>query len=814
MRDTSNRKPSADWRANNSEQNSAAQGHTQQSNAIPLLPISDKYVLKQPRRVPWWLLVLFGLALFALAVNALAMAEAQPDLENISAGEFWLTDENGQNVPAQLGQTSEFDVNIKGLLAHVKLRQTFTNPSNSWTEGEYLFPLPEKAVIHRFEMQVGERRIVGKIKEKKAAKKLYNEAKAAGKKVSMLTQQRPNLFTTHIANIAPQESIVVELEYIEQVRYQHGEFQLRLPTTLTPRFLAGNTNGEIRQQLPDEINQQPFNEAEQQPLYEVESKLKPLAFAEDGWQGSDQAISPPFQSSSSASLNSSFSLDASLDMGMALAKVESLYHSISLNKQNKGYQLRLAEGFQLMDRDFVLTWKPAINAMPAAGLFREEINGEHYGLLMVIPPSVGTHQAVGTHQTAAKTSTEKASISKEVIYVIDTSGSMGGPSIRQARQALLRGLERLKSGDSFNIIEFNNSTRQLFPVPLPVNGRNVETAKRYVRQLEAGGGTVMLPALEFALMSHPDFPQQRNDQSLEPSANKVQQVVFITDGAISNEQQLMTLVHQKLGGKKLFTVGIGSAPNSYFMRKMAEFGRGTFTHIGNVNEVEAKVSKLFQQLESPQMTNIQLHWPTGVNVEQFPQRIPDLYQGEPLVMVFKANSEKGDIRVEGVLADQPWDQTLQWAELPKEQQTVGVAKRWVREKIESILDQKANGVAEDSIRQQVLPLALSHQVMSPFTRFIAVDDVVSRPQTETINKQRIANALPKGSQLKSMSYPNTSTGSNLLISMGLISLSVFIFLLIFGNQVRGQYWFMVGVQPLLSQKAASSMSSTREGVSL
>lgn len=337
---------------------------------IPLLTIRAKPFISRGYQVRLWIFPAVAFALLLVLVDARANVNQQSDWEAISAGELWLTS-GQQRIPAELTQVSEIEVNVSGLLAKVRITQTFTNPSDDWVEGEYLFPLPEKSAVHHFEIHVGERKIVGIVKEKEAAQRIYIQTKAAGKKAGMLTQQRTNLFTSNVANIGPQEAVSVIIEYIEQVDFDHGVFSLRIPTTLTPRYLVNTSAQEQGSKERDSIAQ---NKQDLDP--QVEIPEQPILLNDDGWQGSNTDITRAFDLSGSGGR---FSLEASIDMHMTLAKVESLYHNIRLKRNNTEYHFSLANGMETMNRDVVLQWQAVNGAIPQAGLFMEQLDGEDYG---------------------------------------------------------------------------------------------------------------------------------------------------------------------------------------------------------------------------------------------------------------------------------------------------------------------------------------------------------------------------------------------------------------------------------------------------
>src|SRR3989442_9755064 len=212
---------------------------------------------------------------------------------------------------------------------------------------------------------------------------------------------------------------------------------------------------------------------------------------------------------------------------------------------------------------------------------------------------------------------------REVIFVLDTSGSMAGASIEQARAALKLALARLQPGDSFNVVRFNHRTDSLFAEAQPASRQNLEAAERYVDGIRASGGTEMLSALMRALAA-------------QAASDRLRQVIFLTDGAVGNEEQLFQVIRQRLGDSRLFTIGIGSAPNSHFMREAARLGRGTFIYIGTTTEVKEKMLALFGKLESPALTDVRLELPGGLGADIVPERIPDVYLGEPVTVALRA----------------------------------------------------------------------------------------------------------------------------------------------------------------------------------
>ena len=332
---------------------------------------------------------------------------------------------------------------------------------------------------------------------------------------------------------------------------------------------------------------------------------------------------------------------------------------------------------------------------------------------------------------------------------------MEGVSIVQARDALLLALDRLQPGDRFNVIEFNSTAAALFPAPVPLDAATLARAKQFVSGLRARGGTEMLPALALALAG----PRE---------ASMTRQVVFLTDGAVGNEDAILRLVHDEIGDRRLFTVGIGPAPNAFFMTKAAQFGRGTYTFIGDVREVKEKMTALFRKLENPALTDITVDWPGGADA--WPRVLPDLYAGEPVVVTaqFNASAGSGNIAVSGRRGGAMWGSLLPVATMADEP---GVGVLWARAKIDALMDAGRKGAPEDDIRAAVLDVALTHHLVSKYTSLVAVDVTPTRPAGVAASKTAIPGNIPEGltgfDQL-----PRTATPAPLLIAAGGLALLV------------------------------------------
>jgi len=347
---------------------------------------------------------------------------------------------------------TDYDVVVSGRVARTRVTQRFANPTDRWVEGVYVFPLPEKAAVDTLSMVVGTRIVVGEIKERVVARCAYEGAAAAGQRASLVEQHRPNVFSTSVANIGPGESVVVQIEYQETVRQDSGRYSLRVPLVVAPRY------------TPPAIRQEASAEA-----------------LRGGWATGEAWQMVPVRDPDVAPPANPVMLQVRLQAGFPVAAIESPYHKVAVREASDDVRLvALAEGEVPADRDFELVWRPKTGAVPTIGLFRERVGDADYLLAMVVPPVAAT--------------AEKRP-AREAIFVIDTSDSMAGESIVQARTALLVALDGLRPGDRFNIVRFASDASALFRAPVSADAGNVAQARQWVARLVADGGTEIVPAL-------------------------------------------------------------------------------------------------------------------------------------------------------------------------------------------------------------------------------------------------------------------------------------------------------------------------------
>lgn len=377
--------------------------------------------------------------------------------------------------------------------------------------------------------------------------------------------------------------------------------------------------------------------------------------------------------------------------------------------------MTLADGSVPADRDFELSWKPVTEKAPSVGLFREHVGDADYLLAFVTPP-------------AAEQAMQKP-LPREVVFVIDNSGSMGGTSIEQAKASLLYALGRLQPNDRFNVIRFDDTMDVLFPASLPADAAHVREATSFVSALQARGGTDMVPAMRAAL----------TDKLADTTM--VRQIVFLTDGAIGNEQQLFETITAMRGRSRIFMVGIGSAPNTFLMTRASELGRGAFTHISSVEQVEERMRGLFAKLENPAVTGLTAKF-SEAKADVTPAIIPDLYRDEPLVLAAKLDKLAGSLEIKGRVGDRPWSVTLP---LQNAAEGKGLSKLWARRKIgDAEVARTLREMTPEETDKTILALALDHQIVTRLTSLVAVDKTPSRPEGQPLKLGELPLNLPAG----------------------------------------------------------------------
>lgn len=588
----------------------------------------------------------------------------------------------------------EVNVDVTGLMARGSIVESFRNTTGRTIDAVYVLPLPERAAVDTLVMQIGARRIVSVVEEKRRAEALYDAARANGQKAALVAQERPNLFTTRVANVNAGETVLVAIAWFEEVTYRGGEFETGVPLTYTPRYAPA-------QAAP------------------AEGAL-PAAFVPAAAAAAPRAT-----------------LHASIDAGVPLEAVFSPSHTVDVVLHGATARVAPRTNPVAADRDFVLRWRPQRGAGPGATLFVEDRPEGRYGLLMLVPPA---------ERPSAPT------FATDTLFVLDISGSMEGPSLFQAKAALEAALARLRPQDTFGLLAFNTGVVAFADGLEPAVDAAKRRAHGFIEGLAATGGTEVLPALEIAMQ-----------RMALRDGSRPGRIVLITDGAVSNEEEIFTTVAQKLGDVRLHVVGIGAAPNRFFMRRLARSGGGLAEFIGAPDGVAERIDGLFARIERPMLTDITLEWNGAPPDETYPDRIPDLYADEPLFVSFKLGP--GHPGAHAVLSGRAADRAVQIT-VPADANAAvnsGVAVRWARANVEAQLEKLDQGADVEQVKAAVVGVARTFHLVTPWTSLVAVEQVptAAGPSSEV----RVANALPPGQESV---LPQGGTDGPLLTRIGLV----------------------------------------------
>ena len=676
---------------------------------------------------------LVGLTLviiFIFSASVPLRAEYSPkqpsiNLEDVESGQLLMR--SGNKLSSAILLSTDIKIAVAGSSSRTIVSQRFINTSETWAEGVYVFPIGENAAVDTLKLRIGEKFIEGIIKEKFEAKVIYEEAKAEGKKASLIEQQKPNLFTNNIANIGPGEVVVVQIEFQSKLISKDGTWELRVPLVSAPRYDISVIEEKI------EFGSSGFSNKSINADYNENIDVKIL---------DEKELFNPVE------------ILIDLNTGFDLNSVKSAFHKVNIDKLSNGHHKISLPGPISSDRDFVLRWT-AKDKDTQTSLFKETQGNQDHLLLTLNPPL---------------TNKNKYSPNREIIFIQDISGSMGGEPLRQSKIGLEMAIKRLKPSDKFNIVLFNDRYSSYAENPVLATAKERDKAIRYVRRLNSYGGTEMYPALKYAL------------KNFKSEKSVLKQLIFLTDGAVTQESKLFSLINRELKTARLFTIGIGSAPNSFFMSRAAELGRGSHIYIGDMDEISNRMTDLFGKIENPVITDLELILPKGFEAEVYPNPLPDLYAGDPLSIAIRGKNASGIAKVIGKIGNQKW---VARVTLDQGSDQIGIAKLWAREKISNLernrISLSPNASQKAHIDSELLQTALNYGLVSRLTSMVAVDITPSRPQGINFDTSKLKVAIPNGWDATQFEYnykeiipqrlQKMSSNNELLITANLIQKS-------------------------------------------
>lgn len=588
----------------------------------------------------------------------------------------------------QLGQCplkhTSVTANVSGYVARVTVKQIFENPFKDKIEAVYTFPLSETGAVDDMRMKVGERVIKGTIKKREEAKEIYDNAKAHGQVAALLDQERPNIFTQSVANILPGNQIEVTLQYVDLLPYEAGRYTFAFPTVVGPRFMPGTPVGKTGTgRLPDTT------------AVPDASKISPPVAARGERAGHD------------------ISIDVNIDSGVAIHAISSKLHEVTVNQQNaQKAQISLTNKSTIPNKDFVLSWDVASDQIKSGYLtYKQSKTADGYFTVMVMPPKRATPEQIQP---------------KEMIFVIDCSGSQSGPPLDKAKETMRYIIEHMNKEDTFQIVAFSNDARPMFAKPQKVSAEMKQQALKYINSLTANGGTWMAPAVEAACKTPAD-------------SNRLRIVTFMTDGYVGNDMEILGMIKKLRGKSRWFSFGTGNGVNRFLIDAMAKEGGGEAEYVllnSSANEVG---KKFYDRISSPVLTDIKLEF-DGVTVKEvFPHEVSDVWAEKPLYIKGRyIKPGAGTISISGFTGGKPYLEKIKVNFPENASGSESIGSVWARAKVDRLMSEDwqgaQNGSINNELKDEIVKVALDHHIMTQYTSFVAVEE-------KTITKGGVARTV-------------------------------------------------------------------------
>ncbi|HIK13407.1 MAG TPA: protein kinase [Oscillatoriaceae cyanobacterium M33_DOE_052] len=619
----------------------------------------------------------------------------QPTVAVPNIGGLYGQTEDGKEETFPLKHT-EVSAKISGNVSRVEVVQSFANPYNLPLEAIYKFPLPDEAAVDDMEIRIGDRVIKANIKKREEAQQIYQQAKQQGQTAALLEQERPNIFTQSVANIRPGETIEIVIRYTDSLPFDSGDYEFVFPMVVGPRYIPGGANQ----------------------------------------AATNTALNPPIAISNMRS-GSDINVTVEIDAGVPIWDIKSPSHQIQTQQIQTGNtthpltQVRLSDADTIPNKDLVLRYRVAGAKTESTVLTHADNRGGHFGVYLIPGLEYQTNEIVP----------------KDIVFLMDTSGSQSGPPIAQSKALMQRFINGLNPLDTFTIIDFANSAQALSRKPLPNTAENRQKALNYIDRLDANGGTELLNGIN-TVMNFPPAPEGR-----------LRSIVLLTDGLIGNDEEIIGMIQQNLKpGNRLYSFGVGSSVNRFLIDRLAEVGRGISYTVLDSEPIDEVTAKFFSQINNPVLTNIEVSWEgMGEAPEIYPLKAPDLFAEQPLVLFGRKQDRlSGNLKITGVAAGgKPYQKTY-FLKFDENQGNSAIAQLWGRAKIKEMMTQMM-GVGETQAGiNAVTDIALSYRLMSKYTSFVAVSEEVR----VNPNAPSITEKVPVPTTPSPTSQTTGSTGSS------------------------------------------------------
>ena len=599
------------------------------------------------------------------------------------------------NSPALFGALKHTDVKaqMSGGIALVTVEQQFSNASKVPVEAVYTFPLPNQAAVNAMEFRVGSRRVVGEIKRREQARQIYEAAKSEGKRTALLDQERPNIFTQSVANVMPGDDLRVKISFVQRLDYKAGAYEWDFPTVVGPRYSA--TGG----------------------------------YVEAGKRGVGAAapVTPPIAPPPTRS-GHDLSLSVSIDAGVPIQSVTSELHPINVTKNGARATVTLQDQNTLPNRDFILHYAVAGQAVQSGLLTQRDGKGGYFSLVMQ-PPAAPKSDQISP---------------RELVFVVDQTGSQGGWPIEKAKETMRYALDNLRPGDTFQVLGFNTEVYPCFGAPVKPTRSNVAKAKSFIDGLQAEGGTDILKALQAALK----IPLDRD---------RLRVVVYLTDGFVDDDMSVVDFLRKNRGTTRVFPFGMGNSVNRFLLDSMAREGRGVAEYItvdpagvrpDNKGEAQDAVKRFYARIATPVLIDPRVDWGDLPVEEAMPKVVPDVFENGPIVVTGRfTKAATGFVTLRGYAGNRRVEQRIAVDFGAASADNPALEALWARQKIEELQTQDyqgaQNGNPNAAIKEAIVQTALDHRLMTQWTSFVAVEQKIVNPGGAN-QKHDVPVEIPEG----------------------------------------------------------------------
>ena len=566
---------------------------------------------------------------------------------------------------------------VSGFVARVVVTQTFRSPFPDPVEAVYTFPLSERGAVDAMTMRIGERTIEGQIRRREDARREYEQAKAAGKTASLLDEERPNVFTQRVANLMPGAAVEIRIAYVEPLDFEAGTFALVVPTVVGPRFSPPGTRDA-------------------------------------------DAVTPPVTVQGTRA-GHDLSITVDVDAAVPIREVASPLHAIDVTRPApERVRVTLRDRREIPNRDFVLRWTVSGDALQSGYLTHRPDASDGYVSLVLLPPA-----RVAAAEAAPK----------EMVFVIDRSGSQSGAPLDKAKEAMRWALDHMNPNDTFQVVDFGSTSNVLFATPQPASPEMRRRARQYIDALEANGGTMMAEAIERVC-------------AMPADANRLRIVTFMTDGYVGNDVEVLALVQRLRARSRWFPFGTGNSVNRFLIDGMARLGGGEAEYVLLSSSGDDAVRRFHERIASPVLTDVRVEWQGLDVVDVLPHEHADVWAERPLVIHARyRRAGTGQVVLTGFRQGRPYRQVMPVTLPEREPGNDAIASIWARAKVEALTTQDLaamqSGTLPKPLEEQIVRVALAHRLLTPFTSFVAVEERVVN-EGGTTRTVRVPVEMPDG----------------------------------------------------------------------